>query len=862
MSVATIYPSKNVFVNIDLPDTNYSGAEYLDVGRVFLDCIPAGSSNNDTWLQFDLSTIPDDAIISNVLLYFSAYLTCPNYYDTSVYIYNMPEFSWSESTITWNNAPTSSTPSTSSSSVTVSFSSPSTWKEFNFSGSIMVGDVQSALVDNVLCYRMIPEIDAGTVLNGARMRSSYFTGAGQELPYLEVTYDNGISITTTSISSITNNSASGGGNITGDGVTERGVCWNTSINPTISNSHTSDGSGSGSFSSSLTSLSAGIFYYVRAYATTSQGTSYGDTVTFTTLTVPSINTAGVDKILSNSAESGGNVTSDGGYTVTERGVCWNTSINPTIANSHTSDGSGTGLFDSSITSLSPSTGYYVRAYATNSLGTSYGDNVFFTTSSADVAISTSNVTSITATSATCGGNITSDGGYSITERGVCWNTSIDPTIANSHTSDGSGTGSFVSGIINLVGGTTYYVRAYATNTQGTSYGSNVMFISYSSNMNVPDTTTFSEIDVVSSVYYYQTMPSTPNLSDSFTYAEGPNGGIFDSLYEGAHTSLYNFRNYQYCISSTQSDPISGNGYYCPSSYTTLTVVGGSLGTNAVWVWYKQSLPDIEIDRGVDYIIVNSTNGAGTYKVRAEGTCGNTDFVSKVVSAYTSSTAPTSITGNASFCVGSSTTLTVNGGSLGTNASWCWWLNSCGPGSSKTGVRVGYGTSITVSVAGSYYVRAEGTCNTTSCASKTITSSSYPVSVTISPVNPVRCIGSSVQFTATPTNQGSSPTYNWYRVRGGVTTSVGTNSTTYLHSSIYNGDAIYCKLTSNVSCPTGNPAYSYTSTCTLLSTQSLNVHINSIPADIGGFVTVNSTDDIIFNCSVSFNQTDPPAPLPD
>jgi hypothetical protein len=84
-------------------------------------------------------------------------------------------------------------------------------------------------------------------------------------------------------------------------------------------------------------------------------------------------------ITSTTAASGGNVTSDGGTSVTARGVCWSTSQNPTTTDSKTSDGTGTGEFTSAITGLSSLTLYYIRAYATNSAGTSYGTQVSFTT---------------------------------------------------------------------------------------------------------------------------------------------------------------------------------------------------------------------------------------------------------------------------------------------------------------------------------------------------------------------------------------------------------------------------------------------------------------------------------------------------
>jgi uncharacterized protein (TIGR02145 family) len=90
-------------------------------------------------------------------------------------------------------------------------------------------------------------------------------------------------------------------------------------------------------------------------------------------------------------------------------------------------------------------------------------------------IATSTVSNITQTTASCGGNITSDGGGSITARGVCWSKSTDPTISDSKTTDGTGKGTFTSSITGLTTGTTYYVRAYATNSKGTSYGTSKSF---------------------------------------------------------------------------------------------------------------------------------------------------------------------------------------------------------------------------------------------------------------------------------------------------------------------------------------------------------------------------------------------------
>lgn len=91
------------------------------------------------------------------------------------------------------------------------------------------------------------------------------------------------------------------------------------------------------------------------------------------------------------------------------------------------------------------------------------------------SLSTSSVSAVTSSSAVCGGNITTDGGFSVTVHGVCWAITSNPTIANSKTIDGSGIGSFVSNITGLFSATTYYVRSYATNATGTSYGNQISF---------------------------------------------------------------------------------------------------------------------------------------------------------------------------------------------------------------------------------------------------------------------------------------------------------------------------------------------------------------------------------------------------
>ena len=398
------------------------------------------------------------------------------------------------------------------------------------SGGTITDNGGSAVTSRGICWSTSPEPDVSdfitndgggtgsfiSQMKGLTCNTTYYlrayatnnagTAYGTEKQFTTGNCSGGLpEVTTTAISGITETTAEGGGNVTSEGgssVTVRGVCWSTSENPTSSDNHTEDGSGAGTYTSSITGLACSTTYYARAYATNASGTAYGEEVEFRTGScpagIPVVSTFTISSITGSSAQGGGNVTDDMGDAVTARGVCWSTSHDPEITDSHTTDGSGRGTFTSLLTGLDCSTTYYVRAYATNSAGTGYGAEEGFTTTGCMPVVMTSSITNITENSATGGGNVTDDGGNTVTARGVCWNTSHDPTLDDYHTEDGSGEGGFTSQLTNLTCNTTYFVRAYATSSAGTSYGGEEEFTTDNCPPGMPAVTTSSISNITSS----------------------------------------------------------------------------------------------------------------------------------------------------------------------------------------------------------------------------------------------------------------------------------------------------------------------------------------------------------------------------
>jgi uncharacterized protein (TIGR02145 family) len=384
------------------------------------------------------------------------------------------------------------------------------------------------------------------------------------------------SITTAQITDIGPTSATAGGNVTSDGNTEllvRGVCWSIKKSPDVEDDRTTDGHEEGAFTSNMTDLKPNTLYYVRAYAVNKEGTSYGKQVTFTTsqFSVPELTTSTITGVTQTAAVSGGNITFDGGVSVSARGVCWSsTHTIPDISDSKTSNGTGAGLFTSNITGLTGNTTYYIRAYATNSQGTGYGDALSFKTSPLLPTVTTAIPSATSSTTGSGGGTVSSDGGSPVTARGVCWSISANPTIANSKTTDGTGTGTFTSNITGLAVNTTYHVRAYATNSVGTAYGTDRMFTTDPVTVSDYDDNTYGVIRIGTQLWMQENMKTT-KLNDGTAIALTGGTSEWSSLTTSGYCWYNNNISYKNTYGALYNWYTVSSGKLCPSGWHVPTV---------------------------------------------------------------------------------------------------------------------------------------------------------------------------------------------------------------------------------------------------------------------------------------------------
>ncbi len=375
-------------------------------------------------------------------------------------------------------------------------------------------------------------------------------------------------VTTVNVEGITSNQATIKGLITDEGgapIKEKGVCWNTSANPDLNASHAQSDAPGENIQITITNLNSGTEYHVRAYAINREGfIGYGEDKVFTTgisAGSPSVTTIEAISVTSESATVSGNVDSDGGSDIIEKGVCWSMSSDPDMNTSCIQSNSPGNDIQITITGLDSGTEYHFRAYATNRQGfTGYGADKYFVTSSVSgiPLVTTADVISVTSKSAVLGGNVDSDGGASIVSKGICWNTMPYPDINNAYMLSEAPGKTIQVTITELSPNTQYYFRAYIVNSNGQiGYGEDKIFTTDSA-PEIHSVTTADLISVTSqsAVLGGSVSDSTviekgicwgtsanPDIEGSHLQSESPGGDIQVSIEGLSPETEYHFRAY-------------------------------------------------------------------------------------------------------------------------------------------------------------------------------------------------------------------------------------------------------------------------------------------------------------------------------
>lgn len=228
----------------------------------------------------------------------------------------------------------------------------------------------------------------------------------------------------------------------------------------------------------ITELKPNTTYWVRAYAKNSSSSgAYGEVLEIRTKSAPTVTSNELTIIDINSIKLSAKVTSSGTCNVTERGFCYGTTTNPNITSSMTLPcGTGLGTFEYVLSELILGTTYYIRPYAIDDESSIvYGEEMVYKTLELPV-VETGTINRLSLSSVICSSTITaSENAVSVTERGICYSTSPEPTIDDNIVKNGSGLGSFSCKLTELVYGTTYYVRAYAKHEYGIIYGDEKSF---------------------------------------------------------------------------------------------------------------------------------------------------------------------------------------------------------------------------------------------------------------------------------------------------------------------------------------------------------------------------------------------------
>lgn len=318
--------------------------------------------------------------------------------------------------------------------------------------------------------------------------------------------------------------------------------------------------------------------------------------------MPVVVTGEVSGVTALAANVSGQVISDGNLPVTERGIVLSESADPTTSATKFAAGSGTGTFSVELSGLVPATTYHVRAYAINSKATSYGLDKTFMSSVGAPILSTSQVSSIGYNTGTGGGEVTMDGGATITLRGICWSTNANPTTADNKTSDGSGGGSFVSSISGLMPATKYYVRSFAVNNVGVGYGPQVSFTTLTPPASAAvdiDGNVYESVTIGTQIWMkenlkvsrYRNGDVIPNVTSAASWAALTTGAWCNYNDDPANNSIYG-KHYNW-FTVVDSRQLCPSGWHIPndSEWEVLTtflggidVAGGKMKSTGTMYW--------------------------------------------------------------------------------------------------------------------------------------------------------------------------------------------------------------------------------------------------------------------------------------